>query len=100
MQTTGIKTAVTVPSGATLEADIESSQINAGGGRRTTTSGAAMDITAANMSSDDNVVIHISIWVLNGSTAGTVQVQFAQSTSSATNLTIRKGSHITPSKIA
>lgn len=97
---TGIKVAVTTPSGATQNfvADIICDITGAEFSKRTTASGTALDFTIATIGTNGS--IHCSLWVLNGATPGTVQIQFAQSTASATNLTIRKGSHGVPIKIA
>lgn len=96
VSSTGIKLAVTVPASATLNAIgqwIGIGSVNQCHGARTTTSGAALDFTATDMTSVSNALIHVSVWVLNSTNAGTVQLQFAQSTSNATAITIRKGSH-------
>ncbi len=98
MQTTGMKTAITVPAGATLSAVMTFSETVNGGIRRTNTSGAAMDLTAANCGAD-NGVIRVSARVVNSSTAGTVQLQIAQSTSSGTAVTLRVGSHFVATRL-
>jgi polygalacturonase len=103
--TTGFKAGITTPSGATQEigAEIQPDLIT-GATRalylRTTTSGAELDFTAANMTGISFGLLRVSVWILNGSTAGNVQLQFAQSTSSATALTIRKGAAINADRVA
>jgi hypothetical protein len=104
LQTTGIKLAVNAPVGATLNAmaSLTPNVITAAndGNKRTTAIATAMDFTAAAQVGVGNAGIRVALWVLNGTTAGTMQLQFAQSTNSATALTIRKGSFIQASRIA
>lgn len=98
LSTTGNKLAVTIPSGATLNATAVYVDTGATGitvGNRTTTGGGdfgngATDFTTAVM---NTAILQISVWVSNGATPGTVALQFAQATSSGTALTWRKGSH-------
>src|SRR3990167_159084 len=106
LATTGFKVAVTVPSGATmnlvLHMTAHSSLPAVGGeanGGRTTSSGTAIDITAAQLSCTDAGLI-LSLWVLNSTNAGSVTLQFAQSTSSGTAVTVRKGSHLIAHRVA
>lgn len=104
MLTTGIKIAVTVPAGATLNAtSFASCQTIAVGDNqnaRTTTSGADFGFSSASMAGSANSVIRISVWVLNSTNAGTVQLQIAQATSSVTALVLRKGSHMLANRVA
>lgn len=103
LSTTGIKLAATVPAGATLNisaAWVGSAGLNQCGQGRTTSSGTAIDFTAAAMGAISNAQIRVILWVLNSSTAGTVQLQFAQSTSDVTAVTIRKGSHMLANRVA
>lgn len=96
---TGFKAAITVPSGATLEADgtlvTETSNTISG---TTTTSGS--NILANTSGAAANAVVHISCWVLNGANAGNVTLQWAQNTSNGTNLTVRKGSFMQATRVA
>ena len=104
--TTGIKLAVTVPAGATLNfiAGLIPFSVDTGGSdrltRRTTTGGAALDFTTATLPGADNAMFRLSVWVLNSTNAGTVQLQIAQSTSSGTALVLRKGSFMRADRIA
>ena len=114
LSTTGIKIAITVPTAATLE-------VIASAGNyynttvaptyttlRTTTSGTALDFTATGFSNgigaNGGDVVHdlisIHFWVLNSTNAGSVTLQFAQSTSSGTAVTVRKGSHLVAHRVA
>lgn len=97
LSTTGIQLAVTFPAGTTQEIDasIHPTVYTAAniGLLRTTTAGAALDFTAAGQVAVNGAKILIHGWVSVGATVGSVQAQFAQSTNSATALTIRKGSY-------
>lgn len=107
LKTTGMKLAVTVPSGAALNVNAHVGIDHFGGyaqsnvcAARTTTSGAALNFTTVYLTNTDIAQARVSVWVLNSTTAGTVQLQIAQSTSSATALVIRKGSHMLSHRIA
>lgn len=103
ISTTGVKLAVTVPSGATLQADAGISpngvDVNTVFLRNTTTGGAALEYTTSQVAAASRGLVHVSIWVLNGVTPGTVQLQGAQSTSSGTALTLAKGANFLANKI-
>lgn len=88
---TGAKFAVTVPAGATLNAIVTASAIPVD--VRTTTGGGSLDIGSFPAAALTQL-IRISVWVLNSTTPGTVQLQIAQSASSGTALVLRKGSHM------
>lgn len=104
LATTGLKVAVTTPAAATQNiAASLASDVNTAANRhfrRTTTSGAALDFTAATLVGVGDAGVKLSVWVLNGANAGSVTLQFAQSTSSGTAVTLRKGSYLTASRIA
>jgi hypothetical protein len=90
--TTGIKVAVTVPSGASIA--VTSTITDTGGVARAlfaNSSGGAMDFTTAMFAAND-ASITITASVGNGANAGNVQLQWAQSTSSGTQLTVYAGS--------
>lgn len=97
-QTTGEKFAVTVPVGATMSFWVSQAPhtIDAGVSQvfalNTQTGGAALTFTTAQMVNSDFSIVAGSVWVLNGANAGTVQLQFAQATSSGTALTLKRGS--------
>ena len=93
LSSTGLKLAIVTPAGATLQADAlaANSDKSAIGGISSTTSGANFGFTTANLSGITSSII-IRVWVLNGTTAGTIQLQWAQSTTSVTNTTLHKGS--------
>lgn len=98
LSTTGAKTAITVPSGATMQASFQGGSL-ALNLQQTTTSGAEMTYSPAAFSPAANATIRVQFWVLNGSTPGTVQLQWAQHTSSGTALTFKKGSYLIASKV-
>lgn len=98
--TTGIKVAVTVPAGATIL--VRGVMTDTGGATRAGTanaSGTAIDFTAA-MFAGGTAVIVVEGAVLNGGTAGAIQLQFAQSTASATQTTVAGGSDGNFTKVA
>ena len=104
LSTTGVMFGVTMPAGATLNAVASLVPDVAGNTNfcslRTTANATAMNFPAANEVGVSNAAVTVSIWVLNGANAGTVQLQFAQSANSATALLIRKGSSIVAHRVA
>ena len=101
LSTTGFKVTVTAPSGAT--GNITAFQIgNTAGGtafqKRTATFGTTLDFGLGMFNTDAE--FHIRLWVLNGATPGNVTLQFAQSTSSGTAVTSRKGGHMQAVRVA
>lgn len=101
--TTGIKLALTVPSGATMLLSVGwilTGVVATGSDyKKTTTSGTALDFQTTDLPVNSGIGIG-TVWVLNSSTAGTVQLQIAQSSSSATALILQKGSHMIANRIA
>lgn len=100
--TTGIKLSVTVPASATLilTAAVAGDTADKSASGHITTSGTAMDVTAALMTGCVNAVVTFQLWVLNSTNAGNVTIQFAQSTSSGSALTVRKGSSLVANRVA
>src|SRR5207244_1501980 len=101
---TGIQFAVTVPSGATMNAyglllPINNA-LNSATGQRTTTSGAAIINLTSGSAIQNNSSVELRVWVLNGATPGSVTLQWAQGTSSGTALTFRKGSFLRAERVA
>lgn len=95
LNSTGVKIAITVPSGATLNtcAKLNAADSSPGTFGRTSTSGSTIiDITAPNLASSTNGFIIVHAWVANSTTPGNIQLQWAQSSSNATALTFRTGS--------
>lgn len=100
--TPGVKWAVTVPAGATLNLAVyavgntQATPLY----QQTTTGGGALDFTAALLAGVGKAGFIAAVWVLNSTNAGTVQLQIAQSTSSATALVLKKGSHMIANRVA
>lgn len=63
---------------------------------RWTVSGTSTDLAAATL---DNAILIVGTYT-GGGTAGTFQTQWAQQTSNASNVTVKKGSNITGLKLA
>jgi hypothetical protein len=85
-----IKVAVTVPSGATLLAiaTMDPNGIVPAAGSATS-SGAAIALISATSTAG---IVTVTATVVNGSTAGNVQLQFAQNTTDGTATTIKSAS--------
>lgn len=104
LTTTGIKVTIAAPSGATghivaqLINDAQSAQ--EADTIRTDTPGAALDFTTTIVGTALNGELQIIFHITNSTNAGNISVQWAQSTSSGTNLTLRAGSHMTVDKTA
>lgn len=104
LSTTGLQLAANAPAGATIDFDATLSDIVVTLGNvlsgTTTTVGGAIALPAATLAGITNAGALCDLWVLNGSTAGTVQLQFAQNTSSGTALTLKKGSFMLAFRVA
>lgn len=102
LASTGIKVAITTPSGATQEivANLIGGASNISLSQSTSSSGNALDFTTANVGASGGGHITMRVWVLNSTNAGSVTLQFAQSTSSASALTLAKGSYLVARRIA
>jgi hypothetical protein len=99
--TTGLDIAITTPAGAiqNICADMIASPANVGV-LRSTASGVALAFTTASMGITATFgLLCIMLWVSNGATPGTVQLQFAQDTSSPTAITFRSGSYMEAFKV-
>ena len=98
--TTGLKVAVTVPSGATLNYDFaaidDAGSVDMDG---TSTSGSAITFASADFAGTIAKVSGI-LWVLNSTNAGSVTLQFAQATSSGTAVTLLSGSSLKAIRMA
>jgi hypothetical protein len=99
LTTTGIKMAVTTPSGATQR--IFAHFVGNGGDAALA---ASVTVNTAFFSSTPSVstqhVTTVNAWVLNGATPGNVTLQWAQNASSGTALTFKKGSFMQATRIA
>ena len=104
LSTSGLKIAVDVPSGAgvlNVQAQLlgDAPATAKTYGQRTTTDGAALDFTAANLTGISDGRLSVIVYLENGATPGTIELQAAQSTSSATSLLLRRGSFLVAHKI-
>ena len=106
LNVTGVKVSVTSPSGSTLNQVAAIIQDTTTGTNvnaahvRSTVSGTDLPFAASTLTGAASGFVHISYWVLNGATPGNITLQFAQSTSSATAVTLRKGSHMLATRVA
>jgi hypothetical protein len=104
LSTTGLQVAANAPAGATIDFDVNMSDIAVTLGNvlsgTTAVVGGAITLAAATLAGITTAGVICDLWILNGANAGTVQFQFAQATSSATNLTLRRGSYIVGWRIA
>lgn len=104
LSTTGIQLGATIPAGATANFDANLSDIAVTATNilygTTTTPATGIALPAATLVGITNAGAIVDMWVLNSSTAGTVQFQFAQNTSSGTALTLRKGSWLIGYRVA
>jgi hypothetical protein len=102
LTTTGLKAAITFPSGATADILMNNSGVPAVniGTKRTATSGAGLDFTTGAHTLNDPAQLLVCVWILNGATPGNVTLQWAQSTSSGTPLKFRQGSFMQATRVA
>lgn len=99
LATTGIKVAVTSPSGSTIS--VMANMVDTAGSSRTifaVASGVPCDFTTAVFAGND-ATLTITANVANGGTSGNVTLQWAQSTSSGTPLIVAAGSSVTGIKV-
>ena len=98
--TADFKVALTVPSGATMQFGMPNAFIDSEGvakkGPSTTASGGALAL----INGDAYNCNSFCGWVLNGATAGNVQFQWAQSTATAVDTIVRKGSFLRAYKVS
>lgn len=99
LTTTGCKVAIQVPTGSTLRvAAVKLDNVAFVYHQQTTTSDAGLDFTTA-QTVGTTALYRISVWVLVGGTAGSITLRWAQSTSSATALTFKRGSFMSMTKV-
>lgn len=98
LSTTGIKLAVIAP--GTI--DITSMVIGTSARvyQRSSVSGTLLDNVAGSLGAVPDAQAIVSLWLKNGAVPGVVQLQFAQSTSSATALIVRAGSFAQFSRVS
>lgn len=102
---TGIKVTMAGPSGCTGHIYAEMVTDNIAAGEvfliRSDTVGAALDFTTSDVGATSlNAGIALMFHITVGSTAGNIRVQFAQSSSSGTAITLRTGSQMRVDKTA
>lgn len=94
--TSSFKAAITVPTGATLLLLGDHMEGTQGAGDPTTTSGGAIAITSSALAA----ALHFHAIVVNGTTAGSVTLQWAQVTAEAFDTTVKLNSHLFARKVA
>lgn len=95
--THGLKVAITVPAAATMIFSC-SSTVTDGTVAYVTASGSALDFSTTETAGTTGV-FEFDFWVLNGANAGTIQLQWAESTA-ANTLTFKKGSYMIAHRVA
>lgn len=104
LSTTGLQIGFSFPVGGTMNAetalvpDVVSNQNFCA--LRTTANSTGMNFTTARELNVSNAAVKVSLWILNGANAGTVQLQFCQSANVGTNVTLRKGSAMVAHRVA
>lgn len=98
----GIKVALTVPSGASGLVRV---WFSGGADAASMTSADLMSATitsvlAFNPGAVAVLFVELDAVVVNGANAGTLQLQWAQSSAAAVNLTVKKGSFMIPTRVA
>jgi hypothetical protein len=96
LATPGLKLSVSVPSGAVVNvvAGMIPDTVTAANVtlKRSAVASATLTFAAAGLVGVGDSIVEMMAYVKNGATAGTVQLQFCQATSSGTAITLRKGS--------
>jgi len=96
-----IKYALILPSGATLRACVYSINPSGAQALQLLASASAVNIAGAGVTDGThNVLTRIYGYVLNSTTAGTVQLQWAQNTADASDTTVKAGSYLVANKLA
>lgn len=99
--TTGLNVGVNAPAGATVRAHASVIDDNLHSlARESTSIAGVLPYSTTNFSGSNAGKVSVNFWVLNGATPGTIQLQFAQQTSSGTALTLKKGSFMRANRIA
>lgn len=104
LASTGLQLALNAPAASTINftAGLTPDVFAASnlGALRTTTIAAALDYVIATQVGVGNAVVMALAWITNGANPGVAQLQFAQSTSSGTAVTLRKGSSVFAQRLA
>ena len=96
LATPDIQIAVTAPSGATC--DYAGGGIDMADGAGSTTCGGAVAVTGGSATANSPLYVYGAI--VNGSTAGTVRLQWAQNTSNSNTTTIHQGSSVSAFRVS
>lgn len=99
LTSTGVKFAITVPSGASLAAKVVSTASGNQPYSKSSASGGAMNYAPAALGLTEGMFV-LDLWVLNGGNAGNVTLQWAQHTSSVGALTVRQGSSMVAHRVS
>ena len=103
IDTTGLLLAIVVPAGAVFRATFSGVGDVLGdtdSGRSEVSGAAPANLFLAAQFTSLTMQVHVKVYVLNGGTAGSITLQFAQETSIATAVTIRRGSYLVAHRIA
>lgn len=96
LATPDIQLAVTAPTGATC--DYAGGGVDVASGAGSTACGGAITVTAGSATANDP--LYLSGTIANGSTAGTVRLQWAQNTSNSNATTVHRGSSLSAFRIS
>lgn len=104
LRATGVKVALTAPTGAVGSYVVGLMNDNVGAGNvdmlRASTMGQSLDFTAASIGTALNAMMDISFHVENSTNAGTIHLQFAQSTASTTPVTVHRATQLSADKVS
>jgi len=105
LATTGFKLSINVPSprtavnvSASLNPDVQTATNQVV--KRSATASATLTFAAANLTGASDGQLEVALFIQNGANAGSVQLQFAQASSSGTAITFRKGSFVVAQRIS
>lgn len=104
LSTTGLTLAVAVPAGSTVNvsAGLVPAVVTALDQyeKRSAVASATLTFAAANLAAVTDAQVRVMAYVVVGTTAGSIALQFAQASSSGTNVSVRAGSFVRAVKIA
>jgi len=104
LRATGVKVALTGPTGAVGSYVIGLVNDNSGAGNvdmlRASTMGQVLDFTAGSIATALNAMMEISFHIENSTNVGTMHLQFAQSTASTTPVTVHRATQIAADKVS
>lgn len=104
LSTTGLTLAVAVPSGSTVnvQAGVMPAVVTAADEyeKRSAVASATLTFAAAKLAAVTDAMVRVVAYVAVSTTAGSVTLQFAQASSSGTNVTLRAGSFLRATRMA